>query len=103
MLNDNPQQTESLTGLTQLSIGTDPAFGPPQPESFTTYLMYKPTVGGVWVALAKLNWNWSIAITNPPVTEVGEGFYYDPQGTTVYDEWPEWTGTTKQMLSQGWQ
>lgn len=102
-MNDTPNQSAFLAGLTQFSIGTDPAFGPPEFESFTTYLMYQPTENDAWVALAKFDWKWAIAFTNPPLTKVGEGVVdYNKDGAPVYDEWPEWTGTTTQALGQGW-
>ena len=101
-MNDTPTSPSSPAATTtKLSIGSFAPVGPAQPESYTTYLMYKPD-SGVWIALNKLNWGWQIMLTAPTVKVSGQNFYYDKTGTDVTDEWPSWTGATSNILTQGW-
>lgn len=37
-----------------------------QSEDFSTYLMYKPSTSGVWIALQKVSWSWSKTANRPP-------------------------------------
>jgi len=77
---------------------------PPTPESFDTYLMYRPqqNIGvSVWVALARLHWGWGISIErNAGGWSVVAGSTQNPPASPSApippaDEdhfWPVWTG-----------
>jgi hypothetical protein len=93
-----------------LTVGTpgpnppDPN-NPPVPEKFKTFLMYKPDISGVWVALAKVEWGWGIQIQNQGgVWQVVPNTTQDPVPTQVSpipntddDFWPVWDGKTSDL------
>jgi len=61
-LSDTPDAFSTNAGeIVSLDVGAVPqGENPPVvvPETFETYLMYRPQ-GGVWVSIAELDWNWS--------------------------------------------
>jgi hypothetical protein len=65
-------------------------------ESFSTYLMYRPT-GGVWIALDELDWNWTETATNAtgvltgPTSAQPAPTETMPSGANVF---PTWVNTT---------
>lgn len=54
----NATEVQSL----QIGSGIPPGGGPPAPVTFQTYLMYRGS-GGVWVAVAELDWSYSGGLT----------------------------------------
>lgn len=70
-------------------------------DSFRTYLMFRPA-GGVWIALAQLNWSYNVSASNIP----GPGWAIDPgavlpnPGNVIAplgnDAFPTWIGRVSQ-------
>jgi hypothetical protein len=71
-------------------------------DTYYTYLMYQPA-GGVWVALAQLQWTLNLSATNTPpwpgksATEDNGGTVSTPTGAAAF---PGWTCDTSSLTSQ---
>jgi hypothetical protein len=96
---------------------------PPEPEAFDTYVMYKPTEddSAVWVALAKVHWEWGAMFGNNvaggvplgglpadweaqdlPAGYVGDTIILKTLGPDHKAEYfPSWQDTTKAILGRG--
>ena len=63
-----------------------------QADSFSTYLMYKPT-GGVWIALKQIDWSWSETATKSggswtaPTSAQPAPTSKTPSGDDVFPTW----------------
>ncbi len=82
----------------QLSVGTANNATPPvltSSEKFSTYLMYKNSIEGVWVALAEMDWSWSLGETrkdvNSPWTESVPLTSPQPTAAAPPEIGPVWT------------
>ncbi|MDX2035594.1 MAG: hypothetical protein SFX72_03000 [Isosphaeraceae bacterium] len=79
----------------------------PTPEMYKTFLMYRPSGGGVWVALAKLEWGWGGALkrnTQSGFWELDESYSQNPPLMSVNpiahtsdDFWPSWIARSSDM------
>jgi hypothetical protein len=102
---DVPVPTPHPTTDKTLTIGT-PGSNPPVPETYKTFLMYKPDISGVWVALAKVEWGWGIQIENQAgVWQIVAGTTQDltpdptnPIPSADDDFWPVWDGKTSDLV-----
>jgi hypothetical protein len=99
--NDGPLQTETSDPAT-LNEPIGDLYMSVNTVSYYTYLMYMPT-GGVWVALAELQWSWTGSATNTPpwpgnsAMAVTGGTASTPAGTAAF---PSWTYDSSQVTIQ---
>jgi hypothetical protein len=104
-----PAGINNLASMTVGSTGGNPAVPGGNPETFTMYLMYQAASGGVWVALASVNWGWGGNATssngttlNPAsVTQSNGGAANITQPQTGTAAFPTWTAST-QTIFTGW-
>jgi hypothetical protein len=71
-------------------------------ETFSTYLMYKPTLSGVWIALSEIDWGTSVTATNPAGIWTGPADQnitpsapITPSGDALF---PTWVNTSTNFL-----
>ena len=97
--------------MTVGSTGGNPAVPGGNPETFTMYLMYQAASGGVWVALASVNWGWGGNATSSNGMTLDAGTLHPSdsgaanvtQPVTGNAAFPTWTGSTQTIFTNGWQ
>jgi hypothetical protein len=106
-----PAGINNLGSMTVGSTGGNPAVPGGNPETFTLYLMYQAQSGGVWVALASVNWGWGGNATSSNGMTLDAGTLHPSdsgtanitQPVTGTAAFPTWTGSTQTVFTNGWQ
>lgn len=69
-------------------------------ETLNTYLMYMPSGGGVWTAISKVQWGWSITSSAPDWLPTDRANPASVVG--VSDPWPFWVGLISNVNMSNW-